>query len=411
MCLIIVKEKGVDPLDSGYFERQWDGNSHGAGVVFLDSTDDTVRFRKGMMVKQDYLDFMQKINKKENAFIAHCRISSRGGVCPENTHPFVLRNVTLAHNGTFTRLATEGNMTDSETFARKFIGDKNLNFVKNNIELFEYATESNKVALMDNNNGEILLLNKSLWQQRDGCYFSHGGAFPITHHSSYPSYGYPTNNYADDDGLFTKDYNPGFANVSFNKQKGYWVRTYTVSGTIEPFGPNIIGKLVRRNRFGEYFLDESASFPMMGDMFDIKKEKVYVQWIKSVISDLYKQKIELINKYLFGFPDSGSEYKIHAYNFLIVGIKKLYKNEFIINEYNLKTYLLGNIDKPTWKEQWGRFYTTLEILIKQFAKEYCTEDTDQPANEEQENFDYVNSKALEEFDDDEPSPNLPLALI
>ena len=58
MCIIIAKDAGVKALDKEYFERAWDSNSHGGGLVWKNEGED-VYFQKGFMRKED---FLAKIN-------------------------------------------------------------------------------------------------------------------------------------------------------------------------------------------------------------------------------------------------------------------------------------------------------------------------------------------------------------
>ena len=52
MCIIIAKDAGVKALDKEYFERAWDNNSHGGGLVWKNEGED-VYFQKGFMKKED----------------------------------------------------------------------------------------------------------------------------------------------------------------------------------------------------------------------------------------------------------------------------------------------------------------------------------------------------------------------
>ena len=184
MCVIVVKDKGVKPLDKKYFSQAWDSNSDGAGVVYKEK-DGVVMFQKGFMNKAQFLKKMEELNKEDTAFIAHFRIRSVGEVKPENCHPFVLDHVTFAHNGTIHIEPLPGK-TDSETFGLAFLKDKTMDWIKEYKVLLELALGTSKFAIMDNITGEILILNKENGVERDGAWFSNNSAFPI----SLPTYSY-----------------------------------------------------------------------------------------------------------------------------------------------------------------------------------------------------------------------------
>lgn len=205
MCVVICKDTGVKALDAEYFSRAWDSNPDGAGVVWKHK-DDEVYFQKGFMNKQDFLEKLKEINQDDTSFIAHFRIKSVGKICAENTHPFVMNYVTFAHNGTLAIQPFNG-LTDSETFGLKFLKNRKMSWIKKNQELLEMALGTSKFAIMDNETGEILVLNKNLGQEKDGAWFSNGSAFPkTTTPTTYNDYNY------DDDwyknwGKHNKSYN------------------------------------------------------------------------------------------------------------------------------------------------------------------------------------------------------------
>lgn len=234
MCIIIAKNKGVKPLDTAYFDRAWDANSHGGGVVWKEKNGE-VMFQKGFMEKKEFLDKLKTLNKKDTAFIAHFRIKSVGDVKPENCHPFVLDHVTFAHNGTLSITPFEGK-TDSETFGLACLKDKTFDWIKDNQLLIEMALGHSKFAIMDNETGEIVILNKEYGKERDGAWFSNESAFPPAKPVIYPQRWWEQPNYSggySGASLFlakhdfgTKMYNPGKI-YTFSKPYKAWVNKDT----------------------------------------------------------------------------------------------------------------------------------------------------------------------------------------
>lgn len=177
MCIIIAKKAGVEPVKQEYLSKAWDSNSHGGGVVFKRPNEE-VKIKKGFMNKEEFMKFLEDINTKDTAFIAHFRIKSVGDVKPENCHPFVAKNVTYAHNGTLHIQPFEGK-TDTETFGTIVFKNHTLNWIKENQFLIEMALGTSKFAVMDNKSGEIFILNKEYGKERDGVWYSNESAFPL----------------------------------------------------------------------------------------------------------------------------------------------------------------------------------------------------------------------------------------
>ena len=224
MCIIIAKDAGVKALDKEYFERAWDNNSHGGGLVWKNEGED-VYFQKGFMKKEDFLAKIAEVNKDTTSFIAHFRIKSVGEVKPENCHPFVMEKVTFAHNGTLSIHALDG-MTDSETFGRAFLYDKDMAWIKEYKTLLEMALGTSKFAIMDNVTGEILILNKEYGEERDGAWFSNKSAFPkpvattpATCYSGYNGY----NSYRN---YWNDDYIPG--TCSYKPQANFGTKKFSI---------------------------------------------------------------------------------------------------------------------------------------------------------------------------------------
>lgn len=230
MCIIITKDKGVKPLDAAYFDRAWDANSHGGGVVWKEK-DGEVMFQKGFMDKKEFLAKLKTLNKTDTAFIAHFRIKSVGEVKPENCHPFVLDHVTFAHNGTLSITPFDGK-TDSETFGLACLKDKTIDWIKDNQLLIEMALGHSKFAIMDNETGEIVILNKEYGKEQDGAWFSNESAFPVkpvVYQKNWwqqPNYSGNYSTYRAKSDFGSKVYNPGKM-YSFSKQYKAWTNKDT----------------------------------------------------------------------------------------------------------------------------------------------------------------------------------------
>lgn len=254
MCIIIAKPAGVEPLDEGYFERAWNHNGDGGGIVYKSPDKECAYVQKGFMKKEDMLEKLKEVNKKENSFIAHFRIKSVGEIKPENTHPFVMDRVTFAHNGTITSIKPFEGKTDSETFGLLFLKTRSMKWIKENQLLLEIALGSSKFAIMDNKTGEILILNKENGKEQDGAWFSNSSADKPANTAISYNYSNYRNYYDDYEFDFdktgggrvkaraffgTKSFTEPFC--QYKKEDGYW--TYNATGkptTTYPFTDDLV---------------------------------------------------------------------------------------------------------------------------------------------------------------------------
>lgn len=189
MCIIIAKKAGVNPVPREYLERAWEHNSHGGGVVFFRPGDDSAYMKKGIMDKDEFLGLLDRINTKENSFIAHFRISSKGSVRKSNTHPFTYEHITFAHNGTLSGITPTGDKTDTETYGDQFFVGKTINWIKASKDLIEFSIGYSKFAVMDNHTGEIVILNEKRGTTKDEVWYSNESAFD--------KWSNPTSSYTD----------------------------------------------------------------------------------------------------------------------------------------------------------------------------------------------------------------------
>lgn len=379
MCVIIAKKAGVDPLKPEYFDRAWERNSHGGGVVFK-RPGEPVKMKKGFMDKKEFLDYLEELNKKDVSFIAHFRIKSVGEVKPENCHPFVLKNVTFAHNGTLHIQPLEGK-TDSETFGLAVFKNHTLNWIKENQLLIEMALDHSKFAVMDNKTGEIFILNKEYGSERDGAWFSNESAFPPEKPATYS---YRGGNYGG--GVYDADFwgtsskykgLKGFGTkqhkeygATFDKTTGVWVNDY----------------------------NKKARKPMFLDDKVITNQKGLVVLAKSVIPDanfadhqympnedvikLVQDEQLIINKMLEEYRNTeyssysdrdDAEMEIKERYFVLNGIRRLISARKLVNADSIYGYIYGNVnpDDTLMSEYLTRKFNEFDVAISDLCEEWC----------------------------------------
>jgi hypothetical protein len=148
-------------------------NSDGAGLAWVD--EDGLHVRKGYFNWSELWKDMRGL--KDYPAVLHCRLATHGSVRAENCHPFLLNNgVAAAHNGVISVAPLDADMTDSESFAIKYIEPWTVEELRTDKVrgLLEQALGShNKMALLDAS-GQITLLNgeggvefKDVWFSND----------------------------------------------------------------------------------------------------------------------------------------------------------------------------------------------------------------------------------------------------
>jgi len=395
MCIIIAKPAGVDPLDKEYFKRAWEANPQGGGVIFKEDGKPT-KFKKGMMVKEDFLGMLELVNEKNTSFVAHFRIASKGEVKPENTHPFIYNRISLAHNGTLAITPTEGK-TDSETFGDTYLHDKDITWVKKYQALLEAYLGTSKFAIMDNVTGEILILNKRLGEEKDGAWFSNSGAFKPKIYSYPKNYNY--NKYDDlDDGYGHKGYNflpkpdsefkpqINFSTKKFHKefglydkQQGVWIyATSRVKIPVYEYGTKLC-----LSKKGLYFLDPSImpDEKLPNKTYDKKDE------IHSVLKEFQFKRNILLNKYLskgYKTKDARTEVEeqIHAHYAVCNAVQRLIKAGKEVSTESLVDFLVQNIKPGKDAQERSVMYYTFDSYVDDFIDEFMKDlDMEDPANE------------------------------
>lgn len=353
MCVIIAKKAGVEPIKDEYFENAWERNPDGGGIVWKEKGKQ-VMVQKGFMNKDEMMKVLKKINAKDTSFIAHFRIKSVGDVKPENCHPFVMKNITFAHNGTLGITPLEGK-TDSETFGLAILYNHTMNWIKNNKLLLEMALGSSKFAIMDNKSGEIFILNPELGKERDDAWFSNESAFTPKTTYSYPkSWGRVCANDYDDDylplsatsnktlymptrTLGTNKFDPGTAWYSYDDKRGAWIDKQTNS----PKRPYQFSDKVIVGRKGLWLLDK-----------DIKpgaelESKVYSKKSCPEYSYLFTAQTELnrliaaYNESRFNSWDERNDFEeeIHALNLVLNACRRLVVNGKALSLDNLSSFI------------------------------------------------------------------------
>lgn len=162
MCIIAIKDRGVDMPTWDTINRMWNTNPDGAGYMY--PALDGVHICKGFMTIEDFKKSIDKLSKrvdiKSIPIIMHFRIGTHGVKRnPANTHPFpvsadrkklkalnCVTDVGFAHNGIISGVDRDPDISDTMMYSvqvlsemmasnKKFYTDKHmLNVIENTID-------------------------------------------------------------------------------------------------------------------------------------------------------------------------------------------------------------------------------------------------------------------------------------
>ena len=94
MCIIAAKPAGVKMPSMETIETMWRRNPDGAGFMYVNPQKNTptVRVEKGFMKLSSFKARIEELGRSidltEAPVVMHFRITTHGGTCPENCHPF-----------------------------------------------------------------------------------------------------------------------------------------------------------------------------------------------------------------------------------------------------------------------------------------------------------------------------------
>lgn len=188
MCIAIIKPK-YKSISKDLLHRCWKNNPNGAGFMF--SENEKLVVKKGYMKWETFWnDYNIEQNKKGLKFdmVIHFRISTSGGITPENTHPFMVnKNLAMVHNGIISNCEVlNSNKPDTQNFIENILQKLPDNFLRNDVlvELISGYINASKLVFMDNN-GKIDIINEQLGKWENGIWYSND-----TYKFSYKSYVY-----------------------------------------------------------------------------------------------------------------------------------------------------------------------------------------------------------------------------
>ena len=199
MCIIVAKRIGEELPSERVLRNCFDYNSDGMGWMYnyngkVIGTKGYMKFEEGYRTLKE-LD--KKIGLKDRGLVLHFRITTSGGTCMENCHPFPISNngkdlkkldfvtdIGVAHNGIISSyIPPKGSSySDTQLFIKNYLYDikeENENFLTNPSLLFAIEkTVGSKLCFLDGE-GNITLIGKFI-EEEDGCSYSNETYLDLT---------------------------------------------------------------------------------------------------------------------------------------------------------------------------------------------------------------------------------------
>lgn len=194
MCIIAIKDKGVELPNRRQLKMCWDNNPDGAGYMF--PSNEQVVIKKGFM---DFHAFYKSIvydykrYGKDTPFIMHFRISTQGGVNKQCCHPFPLSrdmedlkklntraDIGIAHNGIIDLTSEYWGHRNTVTYSdtMKFITDYLTLIIKDKYFYLDddtmkliYKLAESRLAIMDGD-GHISIVGDFITDKETGMVYS-----------------------------------------------------------------------------------------------------------------------------------------------------------------------------------------------------------------------------------------------
>lgn len=209
MCIIACKPVGTQFPDEATIDNMWNNNPDGAGMMWAEGGH--VHIRKGFMTLGDFKNFLTEFAKTHDTTatpcVLHFRIQTHGGVNPECTHPFPVKesesalkrlefdtDVGVAHNGIIPITPRKGLSDTMEYISSQLAYMKRINkrFYAKKLwrRLIESAIES-KMAFLDSK-GKIYTIGNFITAR--GMVYSNTSYLPpikkTTVYGDYSRFGY-----------------------------------------------------------------------------------------------------------------------------------------------------------------------------------------------------------------------------
>lgn len=165
MCVLIIKDRGVNVPTKEILTACTEVNPHGFGIGTPNGVFKTLN-------AEEFIDAASQLPPEIPA-ILHCRLATHGSIKKSNCHPFEAQDWIFAHNGIINNIKPYKDLTDSETaFKQIFLPllTANKGFNNNVKNIIDTLTGFNKFAFLNKITGKITTFGDFV--NFDGCLFS-----------------------------------------------------------------------------------------------------------------------------------------------------------------------------------------------------------------------------------------------
>lgn len=189
MCIICAKAKGVEMPTQDVITNMWNRNPDGAGFMY--AKDGKVVIRKGFMTLADLnkglAEAAKDVDFKSTGVVLHFRITTHGGTCPANTHPFPITDnvkrlqmtataadVGVAHNGIINNKPRSKDISDTMEYIASVLAPMKRsmpNFYTDNnmLDLIANTINGSRMCFL-NGDGDVVTVGT--WHEVDGLKYS-----------------------------------------------------------------------------------------------------------------------------------------------------------------------------------------------------------------------------------------------
>lgn len=189
MCIIVYKQAGTKLPPYETLKTCYQNNPDGVGCMKRDKNGNITTF-KGLLSFDKFYKRVKKLDSINADIALHFRIATRGGVTPQNCHPFKIKNnAYFMHNGTFTGWGFDDSESDTAQFSRLLsrLADNSITDNTAAVKLTNLALEWGAALIMDNKG--VAMCGE--WEEDNGVYYSNRSYLPYDNRYFYTPHDLP----------------------------------------------------------------------------------------------------------------------------------------------------------------------------------------------------------------------------
>jgi hypothetical protein len=215
MCIIAIKPAGQKLPNEETIKRMFAKNPHGAGFMY--TYNGRVEIRKGFMTYEGFAQALRNVHDRigdKSPIVMHFRITTHGGTCPENTHPFPLSSdiadmkrlstsakIGIAHNGIINIKTRDNTVSDTQEYIADIIAPiykHSHRFYKKQryLDGIRDTINGSRMCFLTGD-GKVYRVGK--WVQDGGCWYSNDGFKKTEWTYTYTPYSWSGKSVTNDD--------------------------------------------------------------------------------------------------------------------------------------------------------------------------------------------------------------------